>query len=82
MTFREHIAEARAWLSTWSGKLAMTAAAIAPVLAENAMSSLGLAQYIPEGFPRFAFLVGVVICTFLLPLKAQKKDAANASADA
>jgi hypothetical protein len=77
MTFIEHLQEAREWLSTWSGKLAATAAVIAPVLAENAMSSLGLAEYVPEGWPRFAFLVGVIVCTFLLPLKAQKKDASN-----
>lgn len=74
----EHVTEARDWLSTWSGKLAATAAAIAPILADNALASLGLAEYVPEGWPRFTFLVGVVVCTFLLPLKAAKKDGANA----
>lgn len=82
MTLTEHLQEARAWLTTWSGKLAATAAAIAPILADNAMTSLGLAEYVPEGWPRFAFLVGVVVCTFLLPLKAAKKDTADADAPA
>lgn len=82
MSPTEHLTEARDWLKTWSGKLAATAAVLAPLLAENAMSSLGLAEYVPEGWPRFAFLVGVVVCTFLLPLKAQKKDAAVADASA
>ncbi len=77
MPFSEHVAEARAWLSTWSGKLAATAAAIAPILADNALASLGLAEYVPEGWPRFTFLVGVVVATFILPLKAVKKDANN-----
>lgn len=81
MTFREHLTEAREWLSTWSGRLAATAAAVAPILADNAMSSLGLAEYVPEGWPRFTFLTGVVIATFLLPLKAQKKDQANGEAE-
>lgn len=74
---KQHFDEAREWLKTWSGKVAATAAAIAPILADNALASLGLAEYVPEGWPRFTFLVGVIVCTFLIPLKAQKKDVAN-----
>lgn len=74
----EQIAELRAWVGTWSGKLSLAAAAVGTALADNAVTALGLADYIPEGWPRIVVLIGVALATFLTPKAAAKKDAANA----
>jgi hypothetical protein len=74
------LAELRAWVGTWSGKLALAAAAVGTALADNAVTTLGLAEFIPEGWPRVVVLIGVALATFIAPKAAAKKDAAVADA--
>jgi hypothetical protein len=75
---REQLAELRTWLTSWSGYLAAGAAAIAGVLAADPSAALFASELVPEGWPRVAFVIAVVSLTYLLPLKAAKKDAASA----
>ena len=73
------ITEIKDWLRTYSGKLAVTASAIGTVLADNAITALGMAEFIPDGWPRALVLIGVAVATFITPMKALKKDAEAAT---
>lgn len=68
----------REWLGTYSGKLAAVAAGLGAVLADNAVTALGMADFIPAGWPRAVLLLAIAVATFVTPYTAQKKDAANA----
>lgn len=72
------LTETRAWLGTWSGKLSAAAGIIAAPLANNAVVTAGLADYIPYGLPRLVFLAVIVLASIFGPKAAAKKDAALA----
>ena len=77
MTFREHIEEARQWAASWSGKLALIAASLAGVLATDPSVAIVATDLLPAGPIRVVAIIALVAVTYLLPLKAAKKDATN-----
>lgn len=78
MTLRERLEEIRAWAATWSGKLALVAASIAGILAADPSVAIVATELIPDGPLRVVAIIALVSVTYLLPLKAVKKDATDA----
>lgn len=67
--------EIREWLKTWGGKLSVAAASVGAPLAEHGLTALGIAEYVPSGWPRGLFLVAIGAAIIIAPMKATKKDA-------
>lgn len=77
---RVQLTELRQWLTSWSGYLAAAAATLAGVLAADPSAALLASELIPEGWPRALFVTAIVSATYVLPMLAKKKDAADAEA--
>lgn len=66
--------EARAFLSTWSGRLAATAAAIAAVLAGDPSTALAVMTFLPDGPAKAVVIGALMLVVYGLPLIAIRKD--------